>query len=308
MTAADDELHPPPDDDPFWTETLWLGFAVPDRDLTGVIYSIMRPNQHIASLGVYLWDDTGRLEPDALYFHAMGHLPMPASLRSMDLPGFAHRCVEPLRAYEVAYDDGVELAVQLRYDALHPPIGRGFGEVAAGYSQPCRVTGTVRLNGETVAVDCCELRASAWTHRSDDRPTPLAPDLDPIPGYSDTYGFSDDVSFFVGTAGTQTLTHSHGGYLLRDGDLQPLTEAERTVVRRSPDGYPKELVVEATDATGRTIHARGSCVNHLRLAMPGYTFSVNGTRWDLDGRALWGQDHDVAGGRPARHPKRPQKI
>ena len=28
MTAADDELHPPPDDDPFWTETLWLGFGL----------------------------------------------------------------------------------------------------------------------------------------------------------------------------------------------------------------------------------------------------------------------------------------
>ena len=30
-TEADDDWHPPTTDDPYWTETLWLRFAVPDR-------------------------------------------------------------------------------------------------------------------------------------------------------------------------------------------------------------------------------------------------------------------------------------
>jgi hypothetical protein len=58
LAVGDDSLHPREDDDPFVTETRWLGFAVPESRLSGVIYPVVRPNQAVASLSVYLWDDT----------------------------------------------------------------------------------------------------------------------------------------------------------------------------------------------------------------------------------------------------------
>ena len=51
VTAVDDDLHSPTNDDPFWTETLWLAFAVPERRITGAIYPVFRTNQGVCSLG-----------------------------------------------------------------------------------------------------------------------------------------------------------------------------------------------------------------------------------------------------------------
>ena len=48
---VDDHFHPPTSDDPFWTETCWFTFAVPERRLSGQLYPFFRPNQRITSNG-----------------------------------------------------------------------------------------------------------------------------------------------------------------------------------------------------------------------------------------------------------------
>ena len=55
----DDHFHPPTTDDPFWTETCWFTFAVPERRLSGQIYPFFRKNQGVTSGACILWDDTG---------------------------------------------------------------------------------------------------------------------------------------------------------------------------------------------------------------------------------------------------------
>ena len=59
VTAADDEFHLPTNDDPFWTETCWFTFTVPERKLSGQLYPFFRHNQHVTAAGVYFWDDQG---------------------------------------------------------------------------------------------------------------------------------------------------------------------------------------------------------------------------------------------------------
>ena len=54
----DDEFHPPTTDDPFWTETCWFTFTVPERRLSGQLYPFFRPNQGVVSAAAYFWDDT----------------------------------------------------------------------------------------------------------------------------------------------------------------------------------------------------------------------------------------------------------
>ena len=47
----DDRFHPPGSDDPYWTETCWFTFAVPERRLSGQLYPFFRPNQRVAAGG-----------------------------------------------------------------------------------------------------------------------------------------------------------------------------------------------------------------------------------------------------------------
>jgi hypothetical protein len=309
LAVDDDFLHPQADDDPFMTETRWFGFAVPERRLAGVIYLVVRPNQAVASLGVYLWDDTGSTEEGSLYFHHLWHLPMPADLRDFQLlGGFSHRCLNPLTAYEVSYDDGVELRLRLRYEGLHDAVGRGHGGPVNGFTQICRVTGSISLNGDDLTVDCHELRAGFWGSRSDLRFPPLSARPEHPMNYSDTYGGSARSAFLVGTAGEEPVTTVHSGYLFRGGELQPIVDGTRTVTRRSDAGVVEAVEVDAVDAAGRTLHAVGSCVNHLYLrSTPSIALWTNGTEWTVDGERVWGQDQDVPGGRVGRHMRASEK-
>lgn len=63
----DDQFHPPTTDDPFWTETCWFTFAVPERKLSGQLYPFFRKNQGVASGACVLWDDSGHQLHDCLY-------------------------------------------------------------------------------------------------------------------------------------------------------------------------------------------------------------------------------------------------
>ncbi len=120
-------------------------------------------------------------------------------------------------------------------------------------------------------------------------------------GAADSYGASAQTTFFMGSVGDLTSTASHSGYFMRDGELQRIVEGRRTVGRRSAAGFPETIEIEAKDAAGRELHAVGTCVNRMRMAMPSYICWMNGVTWTVDGEELWGGDDDVPGGRPARH-------
>jgi hypothetical protein len=303
VSEADDALHVDPSDDPYWTETMWLSFAVPGRKLTGVTYLVLRPNQGICSLGVWLWDDVKMYEREVLYFHNYWHLPLPSDLTDMSLPcGFSHKVVKPAHSYEVKYDDGVELQLDLLFEALHQPVARAHGDVVDGSNQLGRVTGMIRLNSTELSVDCHEFRGRAWTSRSDNRLAPFS-DTDKKLDYSDTYAVSPTTTFFVSTMGEPSRTEILSGYLLSGGEAHAIVSGERTVTRQPASGRPEEVIVEGTDDAGRTFRAVGTCLNHLLMAtVPGvpFPFWVCGTSWIINGEPGWGQDQDVSVGRLGR--------
>jgi hypothetical protein len=202
LRGSDDELHPAPAGDPFWTETLWLSFAVPSRRLTGVVYVVLRPNQDVGSLGVWLWDDTAHAEPEILYFQSYPHLPMPKSAAEMELIcGFRQSVLEPGRRYRFAFDDGAELRLDLDFTSAHAPLGREFDGAINGSNQLGRVTGEIVFNDEHVAVDCWEFRGRSWSSRADARMV-LRPDENgSLMGHADTYAASARSAFFVSSMG-----------------------------------------------------------------------------------------------------------
>ncbi|MGB2711848.1 MAG: hypothetical protein WBC33_10060, partial [Conexibacter sp.] len=75
--------------------------------------------------------------------------------------------VEPLRAWEVAYD-GDEAGFALRFDALGEPVELGEGALGTsaadlhGYEQLCRVSGHVRAGKRGWELDCRGQRGHQW--------------------------------------------------------------------------------------------------------------------------------------------------
>jgi hypothetical protein len=304
LTPTDDGFHAVDSGELYWTETIWLGFAVPERRVTGVTYAVMRPNLSVCSLGVFMWDDQGASEQDCLYFENYPHLPLPADLTSFDLAcGYSQRVIEPAKKYRTSYDDGVELLLELDFEGIHPPIARGHGDSVDGSNQLGRVTGRIRLNGEESGVDCLQFRGRAWTVRGDSRFAPRQDGQEAL-FYSDTFAATENSAFFVSTMGNLVKTDVLNGYFFSDGEVVPISEGSRVVDRDPAKGYPTRITLEATDQAGRLVHAVGECVNHFRMAtVPGvpFPFWVSGTTWLIDGAPAWGEDQDVPVGRPGRH-------
>jgi hypothetical protein len=295
MTAThpDDEFHPPTSDDPYWTETCWFTFTVPERRLSGQLYPFFRPNQGVAAGGAYFWDDRGDQVWNCRYAKNFWHLPLPdRPLSDIELPnGIRYRCLEPLTRYSLRYDDpdgGDELHVDLTFTAVRPPHYLGESHL----DQPGRYQGTVVLGGETIAVDAFGFRDRSWGVRSQFGPG-LTSSAARRGGYSYATASERDAFHSISMDFGSGCINIHG-YLLRDGDWAKLTSGTREVVERDPvTGYPLRVVIDAVDESGRTLHAEGRCLNKLGLFLNPNLFTVNClTEWTFDGVTAFGEDHD----------------
>lgn len=282
----DDHFHPVPTADPWWTETSWYSFAVPERNLSGSIYPLFRPNLGICSAGVYVWDGTA-VEPWAVpYARTFWHLPLPeGDLTDFTLVnGLRYECLEPMQQYRVSYRDAGEIELDLIYEGLIAPH-MVVGESERGHlDQPCRVTGRLCLHGEEIAIDGFAMRDRSWSVRADTGSTRA--------GYSyatasAAHGFHT-MSFWFGDE-----EHVLAGYLLRDGELSDVVSGRRRVIERS-GGRPTRVMIEAEDRLGRTLVAEGECVNRFAFqASPNLHAWMSLTRWAFDGVVATGEDQDI---------------
>jgi hypothetical protein len=289
----DDEFHPPRSDDPYWTETCWFTFTVPERRLSGQLYPFFRPNQRVVAAGAYFWDDRGHLPWTALYAKHFWHLPMPdAPLSDIALPnGIRYRCLEPMQRYEVRYDDpddGDEIHVELEFSAVAPPHRLG----ASHLDQPGRFRGHIVLRGEEIPVDAFGFRDRSWGVRHQ-----FGQGIHGTPAGHGGYSYataSERDAFHTITLDFGSGCSSIHGYLLRDGSWAKLSRAQRTVLERHPEtGAPLRVEIEGEDERGRALRALGRCVNQLAVQLNPNLFSINClTEWSFDGIRAWGEDHD----------------
>jgi hypothetical protein len=297
----DDEFHPADPADPFWTETCWFTFTVPERRLSGQFYPFFRPTQGVLSAGAFFWDDTGHTPADVLYARQFWHLPIPEQpLSDIRLPnGIAYRCIEPLRRYELSYrdpdtggeDDLIgEAAVRadLTFTAIAPPNYLGESHL----DQPGRYRGTITLAGEDIPVDSFGFRDRSWGSRSQ-----FGPGIHGTParcgGYS--YAIASELdAFHVITMDFGSGSLAIHGYLLRGGEWSKVASGRRRVLERDPvTSYPTSVALDLIDESGRRLHAEGRCLNGLGLFLNPNLYSVNSlTDWTFDGVGAYGEDHD----------------
>lgn len=289
----DDNFHTPKDADPFWTETSWYTFAVPERKLSGQLYPFFRPNQGVAACAVFIWDDTGDQIHTARYARQAWHLPLPdAPLSNITLPnGLSYRCLDPQSRYITGYTDpdGEDVRLDLTFTALTPPHHTGHGHL----DQPCQVSGGLVLDGETIEVDGFGFRDRSWGRRGGFG-RKIVKGGGQYAGYSFATASRDTgfhaLSFDRGSGECSVV---HGHYRL-DGVWSPLVSGVRKVISRDPrTGNPIEVHLEAVDELGRTLEATGRCHNAFSLLLNPNIWCINClTEWTFNDVTAWGEDHD----------------
>ncbi len=292
----DDRFHPAPDDDPYWTETCWFTFSVPERRLSGQIYPFLRPNQRVTTLGVFVWDETGSQLFDCRYAKSLVHVPLPVDADLSDLSldgGLRIRCLESLTRYAVSYLDADEgqLEIALEFEAIAPPNRLGESHL----DQPGRYSGTLRLDGESISVDAYGFRDRSWGRRSQIGAT-INDSGAARGGYS--YGTASERDAFH--AITMAFANDEAipihGYLIRDGEYAKLVpgRGRRTVLERATGDAPTRVRIEAEDELGRSLVAEGRCLNKIGLHLNPNLFTWNClTEWSWgDGIEAYGEDHD----------------
>jgi len=291
-----DAFHPPTSDDPWWQETAWFTFVVPERRLTCYVYPWVKPNQGILGGGVMVWDDRGRHPWDALHWDYQWTYPYPTpgDLRDITFPtGITMRCVEPMQTYRVTYEHP-RCSIDVTFEAILPAHILGAEDDTSGtfsghVDQQGHVTGAITLDGDRIGVDCFAMRDRSWGPRV------------PTPGLHIGYDLCAEArSAFVvfsqpDAPGSRIVENF--GYLWRDGEQWPLRSGTRVLER---DGvWPRRVVVRAEDAAGRAFEAVGEVRNHMGFQnLPSMMNVVGLVRWEYegsDGAATvgWGEFEDV---------------
>jgi hypothetical protein len=289
----DDEFHVPKDDDPFWTETCWWTFDVPERKLTGQLYPFFRPNQDVAACAVYLWDDRGDDWATCLYARQTWHLPLNGQpLSDIALAnGLRYKVLEPATRYQLEYrdPDGDDVGVELEFTAVHEANHDGHGHM----DQAGHMKGVVTIDGDRIEVDSYGFHDRSWGRRGGFGRRIIRRGGE-YGGYSfatesPAHGFHA-LTFDMGNDDVE-LVH---GYLVEGGELAKLASGRRRVVERDPaTGYQRRIELECVDERGRTLEAEGVCHNAFGFLLNPNIWSVNNlTDWTFNGHRAWGEDHD----------------
>lgn len=301
-TVEDDRFHQP-SSHPWETETVWFSCNVPDRHLGAWFYNQVLPNQGICNGGAWVWDNSSA---GALYELRHEGLQLPkgkGDLRDYHFPnGNSVQMIEPLRRYTFGYSDPGLLEATLQFDALmaphsHPlrvaPFWKGRHLDQAGH-----VTGSMRLHGEQIEVDCFAVRDRSWGPRprgpTSTRRNPSRKRRGNLSPFGVGYAFgtaSSQDAFLAYTIPTQTSDKVSAGYLIRDGIYAHLTSGHRSIEFDTRNSWIQRITLEATDTMGRDLRAIGQLVSRHGTAGP------NGTGlffWDWNNASGWGEDQTYA--------------
>ena len=309
IELEDDYIHPDRGDHPYWNESAWFSFMVPERDLCGWIYFHHRPNMGYTMGGVAAWDPSGDQTWNCRYYDWGEPFPTPenAEMFDFELPnGLRVEMLEPQQSFRFGYHgknyyEGRGCELELGYEAFAPPHDSGLpsGSEEWGskghYEQSGRMTGRINLGGEEIAIDCFSQRDHSWGVRR----------LQNNPRGHFSWAIASEESAFNAIS-VQTLPMELDpvdgtkldvicGYYVKDGERASFRPGAGHIscVERAGDGRPLRFVAEATDTLGRVLHAEGTSKNMLHWH--GYPFLMQWwplVEWTYDGITAHGESQD----------------
>lgn len=313
ISLEDDRFHRR-NDDPYWNESSIIVFQIPERKIGGHIYFYHRPNMNLSVGGPALWGPPGGEEIyDCLYWDWDTCQSLPAGAEMYDFSlrnSLTVRTIELQRSYHITYDRQ-GFAMDVVWDAIAPPHPythrtpreadrdfaldgwleqEGVQELPMGhYEQAGYLRGTIRLDGETIDIDCLCFRDRTWGPRKMDRH---------LRG-SWTWGYASETDYFHTYSFTVTPIEADPifdttelvtyGMLCQDGVVGDIVEGKRRAVERDDNGLLRLDVIDATDHLGRTLHVEAR--PETRLKWTGYTEHFcwyNQGVVEFNGHRTWG--------------------
>lgn len=291
------------DDNPYWNESVWFSFSIPERRIHGSIQYYFRPNMGMLNGGPNMWDPSGQFQWNCLYYN-WSHLqaiPKGWVAGKFDMQArnsLRVKVLEPLKRYKIDYDkEGFEL--DLVWEANGPPHELHTGDAGQSATakfhieQPGRMKGMVRRHGVEYPIDCFSMRDTSYGAREYESLS--------TGGYF--WGISDTSSFHALCMDTKEWGREAkciGGYIYRDGTLCSLASGKRTVLEFGQFG-PSKVLFEGTDKLGRTMRATGTI--DPGLVFTGYTDHTvvwSLAEWDWDGVKHWGDNQEFRPAEPFR--------
>lgn len=185
ITDQDVHFHTPHDADQDWAETNYFSFYIPELQLAGGVYVVMRPGVGVCIGEVLVFNRLSTDHLDILYFDSNQHMPVPDDLSDYALAnGIEVQAIRPPRDYRIDYVGVDDTELHLDVTGLMEPYdindgsmcptatgdqhgeGSGFGSAFAGhFDLTARVTGTLKLYGQTFAIDCVDTMDHSWGPR-----------------------------------------------------------------------------------------------------------------------------------------------
>lgn len=261
-----DRFCPTRGDDPYWNESAWFSFSIPERGIHGMIYYFFRPNMNLLMGGPILWDESGAHIWDCLYYDWHHIQPIPEGAEKFDFTAsnsLKVEVVEPVRHYRFHYDHG-GFELELDWTAIEAPHHfLGMEIEATGMSadnrmhleQMGRAKGQVRYKGEVFDIDSYALRDTSWGVRMMDNVR--------RGGYFWAIA-DDDTAFHAQTMGDGDEQRVVGGFLKRDDRTESLRGGRR-IVTEMGQYTPDTFLVEIEDEAGRAAAITCRTQTHLMV-------------------------------------------
>jgi hypothetical protein len=321
VTPDDDRFHPV-SDHPYETETFWVSFHHPERELGGWFYNQVLFNQGLCNGGAWVWDGS---PAGALY--EVNHRDLPLAdpdtmdLRDVELPNGNHiQMLEPLHRYRVRRSDAGAFEADLVFEALRPPHSHPIGVApfwrGRHFDQCMHVTGHIVVHGEAIDIDSYSVRDRSWGPR----PAPRAPGVprgasraprDPAQATRPPYSpFGIGYVFATQDADEMFLAYTlpclwdgvardvvTTGYLVRDGVYGRLVDGDRRCEFDPEHDWMRTIWLDAVDEHDRKLSAVGELVSHHGEHGQGTGYF----RWTWNGNGAdrargYGEDQSHAGG------------
>ena len=294
---ADDSFHDRTED-PLWNESAWFGFMIPEHKIDGFVYFWHRPNMKLTSGGMAVWNDKGEELHNCLYYAWNQYNPLSNEadmFRFSTEIGLTVEVKEPLQSYHLNFD-GEGATLDLIWEGVIPVQDKVWADWATWgkrhYEQTGRVTGTLRLGGETYEVNAFHCRDHSWGPRR--AVTPYTRGGYQWAAISEENLFASichisnsDTDPFGGT-----VEQLASGYYVEDGIVAAAVSGTRRVTKRGEDGRPLEIVADGVDELGRTWQAEGRAENLLKWHDYGLFEHWQLMRWSLNGVECWGESQD----------------
>lgn len=295
FTAIDDDFHAATPGDPWFTETSWFSFNVPERKMGCWLYAWARKNMNNTGGGVFVWDPSASEPWNLPYYRYQYCQPLPErhDLRDFTFPeNYSVRVIEPLTRYHLSYKDRDAITIDAEFTALFPPHSFTHGEPpfvdSPHLDQMGHITGTMVLHGETIPIDGYSIRDRSWGTRMDHKGSRI--------GYP--FGCAKDIAFCLFVVPNRNFDDRservNHGFLWQDGKKLQLAPGGMRHVERDPvQNWPVRMQIEATDIEGRTLHASGEVESRCVLNGPRGICINSSIRWLVNGKTAYGEDQDV---------------